>query len=465
VPLDLTPLRNTFRGPIVTPFDPPYEGARVVFNNRVRTRPGALARCSDTQDVVAAVRFAREAGLPVSVRAGGHHACGFSLVSNGLVIDVGAMKELAFDPATGTVVTGPGNGWRDLDRTTYAGFSTTGEAGLEHGYAGPGGECPTVRSGYSLGGGYGFLSRRYGLGCDHILEAELVDADGRILHVTEAEHPDLLWALRGAGGAGFGVVTRLRYRLDLVPKTVYGGVLAWSLDDAAAALGAYRDFYTGRDDDRLSLYLAMLTDPYPDGEPVLMAYGMYAGPPEGAREQMAPLRAAATPLWDSFGPTSYDDLQTALGNEIVYGLQLKWRGGFFRDGGFSDDAFGHIVEAFRRLPSGYSMARFDLLGGGAIAAIPADATAFVHRSSMFNISIIAQWVRDEEAEANLRWTNDLQDALAPYFSGEVYQNYADEDLADWPTAYYGANYPRLQRVKQQYDPGDFFRHPQSIRLP
>ncbi len=149
----------------------------------------------------------------------------------------------------------------------------------------------------------------------------------------------------------------------------------------------------------------------------------------------------------------------------MYGLQLKWRGGYFRDGGFSDEAFGHIVDAFRRAPSGYSMARFDLLGGGAIGAVPADATAFVHRSSMFNISIIAQWVRDDETEPNLRWIDELQTALRPYLSGEVYQNYADEELDDWPAAYYGANYPRLQQVKQRYDPTDFFHHPQSIRLP
>jgi FAD/FMN-containing dehydrogenase len=466
VPVDLSRLRDTFRGRIVTPYDPAYEGARVLFNNRIRTRPAALAACAGTDDVVAAVRFAREAGLPVSIRGGGHHPCGFSLVTDGVVIDVGAMRQIAFDPVTGTVVAGPGCGWREVDRVTYVEYSADGEGGLEHGYAAPGGECPTVRNaGYSLGGGFGLLSRRYGLGCDHILAAELVDADGRVLSVTEHEHPDLLWALRGAGGAGFGVVTGLTYRLDPVPRTVVGGVLAWSIEDAEEAFRAYRDLYVGREEDRLSLYLALLTDPYPHGDPVLMAYGMVVGPPDGAEAQLAPLRSVGRPLFDTFGPTSYVDLQQALGAEIVYGLQLKWRGGYFRDGGFSDEAFGHIVDAFRRAPSGYSMARFDLLGGGAVGAVPADATAFVHRSALFNISIIAQWVGDDETEANLRWTNDLQTALAPYLSGEVYQNYADEELDDWPTAYYGANYARLQQVKQRYDPTDFFRHPQSIRLP
>ena len=466
MPVDLSGLRAGFSGTIVTPYDPSYEGARVVFNNRVRTRPAVLCQCRSTDDVVTAVRFAREAGLPVSVRGGGHHACGFSLVEDGLVLDLRRMKDIVFDPENGRVSTGPGNGWRDVDLVTYQQHTFTGEAGLPHGLAGPGGECPTVsNAGYSLGGGFGFLSRTYGLGCDHILAAEMVDADGRVLRVTEEEHPDLLWALRGAGGAGFGVVTGLRYRLDPVPNTVLGGVMAWSIDDAEAALRAYRDLYVGREEDRLSLYLAFVTDPYPHGEPVLMAYGMYAGPPDGAEAHLAPLRAVGPPVFDTFGPTSYYDLQQALGAEIVYGLQLKWRGGYFRDGGFGDDAFAAIADAVRRQPSGYSMLRFDLLGGGAIGAVPADATAFVHRDSMFNISIIAQWVRDDETAANLRWTEGLMDALRPHLSGEVYQNYADEDLDDWAGAYYGVNYPRLQQVKRRYDPTDFFHRPQSIRLP
>lgn len=448
-------LRESFDGTIVTPFDPVYEGARVLFNNRVRVRPAVICRCAGTADVVAAVRFARDAGLPLSVRGGGHHACGFSLAEGGLVIDTRDMRDIAFDAAAATVAAGPGCGWRDVDRVTYPG----------HGLAGPGSECPTVsNAGYSLGGGFGFLSRTYGLGCDHILEAEVVDAEGRVLRVNDGEHPDLYWALRGAGGAGFGVVTRLTYRLDPVPATVFGGVLAWSIDDAPAAFAAYRDFYEGRDEDRLSIYLALVTDPYPEGDPVLLAYGMYAGPPEDGPGQLAPLRSAAKPLFDGFGPTSYFDLQHALGEEIVYGLQLKWRGGYFRDGGFGAEAFAAIVDSFRRAPSKYSMCRFDLLGGGAIGAVPPEATAFVHRSSLFNISVIAQWVRDEEAEANLRWVEDLMAALAPHLSGEVYQNYADEQLDDWPKAYYGANYARLQQVKRAYDPADSFHHPQSIAI-
>lgn len=464
--LDLSSLRDRFRGDIVTPADPVYEGARVLFNTRIRTRPAILCRCSGTDDVVEAVRFAREAGLPVAIRGGGHHACGFSLVDGGLVVDTSAMTNVGFDPIAATAVAEAGCGWRDIDRVTYVDFTTPGEAGLPHGYAGPGGECPTVRNaGYSLGGGYGLLSRLYGLGCDHIVEAEMVDADGRVLRAAEDENPDLWWALQGAGGGSFGVVTRLKYRLDPVPKTVIGGVITWPIDQAEAVFRAYRDLYVGRDDDRLSLYLVLTTDPYPEGEKVIMVYGLYVGPPSDAEAQLAPIRSLGQPLYDTFGPTSYYDLQQTLGEEIPYGLQSKWRGGYFRDGGFGDEAFARIVESFRQIPSGYSMARFDLLGGGPIGRVPADATAFVHRASLFYLSIISLWERDSATEASVAWVDGFASALRPFLTGEVYQNYADEDLEDWPAAYYGANYPRLQDVKRRYDPTDFFHHGQSIRLP
>ncbi len=463
---DLTALRQTFRGTIVTPFDPGYEAARVLFNTRIRTRPAVLCQCADTGDVVAAVRFAREAGLPVAVRGGGHSASGLSLVDEGVVIDVNGMRDVAFDRDTATVTVGPGVGWRDIDQVTYTDFTAEDADGVAYGYAVPGGECPTVsNAGYSLGGGYGLLSRRFGLGCDHIVEAELVDADGRVLRVGEEEHPDLLWALRGAGGAGFGVVTRLRYRLDQVPKTVVGGAIGWPIGQAKEVLRAYRDLYAGREDDRLALCLLLTTDPYPEGEKVVMMYGLYVGSPAEAEAALAPVRALGEPLFDMFGPTSYVDVMRGLSTDIQYGLQSKWRGGYFRDDGFGDAAFDTMIENFGQLPSGYSMVRLDLLAGGAVARTPADATAFVHRSALHYVSVVALWQGDEETETNAVWADGLADAMRPFLTGEVYQNYTDSELAEWPAAYYGVNYPRLQQVKRRYDPSDFFHHPQSIRLP
>lgn len=456
MPIDLSPLTARFDGVVTTPKDPAYESRRGLFNTRIRRRPAALAQAASTEDVARAVRFAHDHGLPLSVRGGGHHACGFSLAENGITVDTGALRAVTPDLANGTVTVGAGASWREID-------AVTGAAGL---YA-PGGECPTVSNGgYSLGGGYGLLSRTYGLACDHIVGAEVVDATGAVLTVSEDEHPDLLWALRGAGGAGFGVVTRIRYRLDPVPPTVLGGVIAWPLDQAQDVFRAYRDLYaTGAADDRLSLFALITTDPYPEGDPMVGFYGLWVGSVEDGEKALAPIRSLGTPLFDGFEPMPYPALQDALGAEIVYGLQLKWRSGYFRDGGFDDDAFATIVDSFRRAPSGYSMARFDLLGGGAVARVPADATAFVHRDAVFNVSAIALWERDDETAANVAWADDLKATLAPHLSGEVYQNYADEDLADWEAAYYGANYARLQQVKGRYDPDDVFAHPQSVRLP
>ncbi|HTJ35137.1 MAG TPA: FAD-binding oxidoreductase [Dactylosporangium sp.] len=464
--LDLSGLSSSFRGSLITPYDPDYESARVLFNTRVRTRPALIARCADAGDVAAAIRFAREQELPLSVRGGGHHASGLSLVEGGVVVDVGGMRDVVFDPASGTATVGPGIGWRDVDRVTYAEHSFTGPDGLEYGLAGPGGECPTVsNAGYTLGGGYGPLGRTFGLGCDHLLAAELVDADGRLLRASETEHSDLFWALRGAGGAGFGVVTSLTYRLNPLPKTIVGGIIAWPFERAREIFRAYRDLYANRADDRLALCLLLTTEPYPDGEPVIAMYGMYVGPPAEAHEAFAPIHALGEPLFSSIGETSYLDMMTVMGEEIVYGLQSKWLGGYFTQTGFDEDAFDIMAERFEQSPSGYSMVRFDLLAGGAIARVPADATAFAHRSALHYVSIIAQWPGEEESAANVAWVDDFATALRPHLTGEVYQNYADRDLADWPAAYYGANYPRLQRVKQEYDPSDVFHTPQSIRLP
>lgn len=464
--LDLSGLQDRFRGTLITPADTTYEASRVLFNTRIRTRPALLCRCTSTDDVVAAVRFARDAEMPVAIRSGGHHACGFSLVDDGVVIDVGGMKRVAFDLATATVAAEPGCGWRDVDRVSYLDVNVDGEGGVPHGYAAPGGECPTVGiSGYSLGGGYGLLGRRYGLACDHILAATVVDADGRVLRAAEDENSDLYWALRGAGGGSFGVVTELTYRLNPVPKTVVGGVIAWPIDQAEDVLRAYRDLYADGDDDRVSFYMALTTDPYPEGEQVLVMYGLYIGPAAEAEAALAPVRSIGRPLFDGLAPMSYSDLQTALGSEILYGLQSKWRGGYFRDGAFDDDAFATMVDWFRRIPSGYTMIRFDVLGGGAIGRVPADATAFVHRSSLFYMSAISLWQLDEDTAKNIAWVDGLVEAMRPYLNGEVYQNYADDGLPDWPRAYYGANYPRLQQIKARYDPTDFFHHAQSIRLP
>lgn len=453
---DFKALREAIRGQLFTSFDPGFEPARVLFNTRIRTRPAAIVRCADTADVVTAVGFARDQGLPFAVKGGGHNASGLCLVQDGLVIDVGAMRATTADPAGDppTVTVGPGIGWRDIDRVTY----------VQHGLAVPGGECPTVsNAGYTLGGGYGPLTRRFGLGLDNLVKAEVVTAD-RTIQANADEHPDLFWALKGAGGAGFGVVTELTYRLNPVPRTLLTGLRAWPIAQGKAVLRAYRDLYHDNDDDKLALCLLLSTDPYPEGEPAISVYGLYAGPVEDGEKALAPFRAIESPLYDAFEPTSYLDFGEALGAEIPYGLQSKWRGGYFRNEAFDEAAFDTMLEYFATAPSPFSMVRFDLLGGGAVARVPFEATAFAHRGSTHYVSLISLWQEDADAPENVDWVDRFCEDLRPALTGEVYQNYADKDLADWPTAYYGAHYPRLQEVKRQYDPDNVFRHGQSIAV-
>jgi FAD/FMN-containing dehydrogenase len=453
---DFTALREAVSGQLLTAYDPGFEPARVLFNTRVRTRPAAILRCAGTADVVEAVRFAGDQGLPFSVKGGGHNASGLCLVQDGLVIDTSAMRSLTTDPAGDppTVTVGPGLGWRDIDRVTY----------VEHGLAAPGGECPTVsNAGYTLGGGYGPLTRRFGLGLDHLVAAEVVTADG-IVRTSQDEHPDLFWAIRGAGGAGFGVVTELTYRLNPVPRALLTGLRAWPIAKGREVFRAYRDLYLDNDDDKLALCLLLSTDPYPDGEPAISVYGLYAGPVAEGEAALAPLRAIDDPLYDAFEPTSYLDFGEALGAEIPYGLQSKWRGGYFRNEAFHEPAFDTMLEYFATAPSPFSMVRFDLLGGGAVARVPFDATAFAHRGSTHYVSLISLWQEDADTPENVDWVDRFCEDLRPALTGEVYQNYADKDLADWPTAYYGAHYPRLREVKRRYDPHNVFRHGQSIAV-
>ncbi|MCW2542375.1 MAG: FAD-binding oxidoreductase [Frankiales bacterium] len=466
--IEFSELDTAVNGSVTTEFDASYEAARLLFNTRIRSRPLAICRCADASDVVRAVRFARKAGLPVGIRGGGHNPGGAALVEGGLVIDVGAIEHVRLndDAPTPSVTVGPGAGWRDIDRVTYERHTIPGDNGVAHGYATPSGDCPTVsNAGFSLGGGYGPLTRRFGLGCDQIVAAEVVDARGEVLRVDDDQHPDLFWALRGAGGAGLGVVTELTYRLHPLPKSLLCGMISWPLDQAEDIFRAYRDLYADRVDDRLALSLLLSTMPYPDGEPVITMYGLYIGSPDEGEQALAPIRTLGKPLDDSFGRMSYTAFMGELGAKIVYGLQAKWQGGYFGPTGFDDAAFEVMVKYVRAAPSAYSMVRFDLLGGGAVSRIADHATAFSHRNALHNVSIIALWHPGAPTDLNLAWIDEFMSELKPALSGQVYQNYADENLTNWAKAYYGEHYPRLQQIKKRYDPDDLFHHIQSVRLP
>jgi FAD/FMN-containing dehydrogenase len=296
-------LRTDFRGQLILPGDEPYDAARAVWNGAIDRRPALIAVVGGTGDVVAAVRFARERGLAVSIRGGGHSAAGWAVADDALMIDVSALNEILVDPAARTAVAGSGLRWRELDTATQAyGLATTG-----------GVDGTTGIAGLTLGGGLGWLDRLAGLTCDNLLGAEVVTADGQILEVSADNHPDLFWALRGGGG-NFGVVTSFTYRLHPVTE-VYGGLLGYPADRAAEVLQAYREISTDAPD-RLALYAGLVTAPpapfvpeHLHGQRVVGLIPVYFGAAEEAARALAPLLAAIPPVLDLTKPMSYQEVQ------------------------------------------------------------------------------------------------------------------------------------------------------------
>ena len=292
-----------FRGELISPGDDGYDAARKVWNCAIDRRPALIARAARTGDVVTAVQFAREQGLPVSIRGGGHSAAGFAVADGALMIDVSGLKEILVDPAARTAAAGAGLLWRELDTATQAyGLATTG-----------GVDGTTGIAGLTLGGGIGFLDRLAGLTCDNLLSAEVVTADGRVLRTDADTHPDLFWALRGGGG-NFGVVTSFTYRLHAVTE-VHGGLLGYTTDRAAEVLQAFREFSADAPD-RLALYAGLVTAPsaplVPEhlrGQRVVGLIPVYFGAAEEAARALAPLLAAAPPVLDLAKPMSYQEAQ------------------------------------------------------------------------------------------------------------------------------------------------------------
>ncbi len=436
-----------------------------IFNISIKSQPAIIIRCESTEDVVKSVKFIKSEDLSCSIRSGGHHFFGASLKDKGVVIDVSNMKKFSFNEQKQTATLQPGCDWHTLETLTHGKYEKRGANDERYGLVATGGDCPTVlNSGYTLGGGYGLSSRSFGLACDNLISAELVLATGEVVQANDKENPDLYWALRGAGGGNFGVVTSLEYQLHLLPKEVLCGYIEWPLSQAEDVMKFYRDMYLNENlPDELSLGMFLGTSPYPVGEPVVNVYGLYTGPADEGKEHVEKFQEFGEPIEDIFGVRPYLDFMTAIGEEIPYGLESKRKGGYFRNDGLSDEAISSIVSHFGKCPSGYSLTRFDLQGGGAIGRVAQDATAFVHRDSLFHISIGSFWQHESEAEENLKWAYEHYQIVSPYLNGHAYQNYADAEITDWSHAYYGQNYPRLQQIKKKYDPENFFEFKQSIR--
>lgn len=443
-----------FTGVLIRPGDPDYHSARRVWNGAIDRYPAVIARCRTAEDVALAVQFGVRHDLAIAVRGGGHSFSGLSMCEGGLVIDLSPMQSIAIDPRRRLAQVGPGVLWRQLD--------TAAEA---VGLAVPGGEVShTGVAGLTLGGGVGWLSRRYGLSCDNLIAAQLVNAEGEILEVTESTHADLLWGLRGGGG-NFGVVTRFDLRLNPIPVPMFAGMALYPL--AAAPLSVFLD--VARDaPDELGLNAALIIAPPAPfvptefhGKPVIALTACHTGDFAAAEALTRPLRTIGTPLVDQFGPMPYTAIQSMVDESAapglaVYGLS-EWLGPL------DDTAIGKLVEAAGQLTSPMSQLLLRITGG-AITRIPVGATAFRFRDATALLTIAAMWPdHTDSGAAHRNWARATWDSLRPWSAGGGYVNHLGNDGPHRVREAYGeANWSRLVQLKRKFDPGNVFHLNQNI---
>jgi FAD/FMN-containing dehydrogenase len=448
-PQVLESLRATVRGQVLTAEDDGYDAARQVWNAMIDRYPALIVRCAGVADVISAVNFARDHGLLVAVRGGGHNITGNAVCDGGLVVDCSPMKGIRVDPESRTAWAQAGVTWAELDQETQA-----------FGLAAVGGAVSTTGiAGLTLGGGFGWLSRQYGLVSDNLLAADVVTADGRFIHASAEENPDLFWGLRGGGG-NFGVVTSLTYRLHPVGPMIVAGPIFYALDDARICFRAFREA-AATAPDALGGMAALLTSP--EGVPLSAVVPVFNGTPDDAEAALRPLRALGTPVADVAGPMPYRTMQALFDPAFPPGRRNYWKSGFLRN--LDDAAIDILVKHFKRAPSPYAGLGIELYGGAINRAGP-QATAFPHRTYPFNILIFTAWDDPAEDAANMGWGRDLWRALQPFAAEGVYVNYLGNAAAEGENrvraAYGAATYDRLAALKRAYDPDNLFRMNQNI---
>jgi FAD/FMN-containing dehydrogenase len=450
-------LRSAIRGPVISPDDDGYDTARRIWNGAIDRRPAFIARCTGVADIVAAVRFARERDLGVAVRSGGHGVGGHALCDGGLVIDLSPMKGIRVDPVARTARAEAGVLWGELDRETQAfGLATVGGIVTHTGIAG-----------LTLGGGIGWLMRKYGATVDNLLSADVVTADGTLVRASEEENPDLLWGIRGGGG-NFGIVTSFEYRLHPVgPIVLAGPIFHHPLEDAPDVLRFYREFIADAPDELTTIFELSVAPPVPflpeevHGKPVVMVGACYAGSPDEGAEVVRPLKQFGRPIADLLEPKPYTALQSMFDPFVPHGWHRYWKS--VELPALTDGAIETLVEHHSAVtsPKSYCIV-FQL--GGALARVGEDATAFSQRDAAHNVNVNAVWTEDDpDGERHVAWARGYFDAMQPHAGGRVYVNFLGEEGADRVRQAYGAGtYDRLVELKRAYDPTNFFRLNQNI---
>ena len=448
LPSEIEELGKRFGGPLLKPGADGYEAARLVHNGMIDKRPALIAQCLGVADIQQAVNFARDNGLEISIKGGGHNVAGRAVGDGVLTVDLSLMKGVLVDPKGRTVRAQGGVNWGEFNRETQVyGLATTGGVVSTTGIAG-----------LTLGGGLGWLMGKYGLAVDNLLSVQVVTANGEILHASRNDNSDLFWALRGGGG-NFGGDALFEYQLHQVGPTITGGLVVHAFDQARDMLRFYRDF-TATLPDELSVFAALLHAPDGSGHQVAAMVVCHCGPSEEASAAVQPAKAFGNPLMDVVAPMPYSDMNTMLDAGSPRGALNYWKSGFLRE--LSDDAIDTMIDEFRRCPSSMSLLFLEHFHGAA-TRVPADATAFPHRDPGFNFLAVSQWTNSSENDQNIAWARRAYDAMAPFTGSGRYVNYlGDVEDEDAMAGAFGPNYARLRQVKKQYDPSNLFHLNQNI---
>jgi FAD/FMN-containing dehydrogenase len=452
----LQAFKSAFKGQVLGTDDAAFDETRKIWNAMIDRRPGLIARCTGTADVVQAVRFARQHGLLSSVRGGGHNIAGLAVCEGGLMIDMSLLRGVWVDPARCVAQAQAGCTLGDVDRETQLhglaavlGFvSATGIAGL------------------TVGGGFGYLTRRHGWTCDNLVSMEVVTADAQVLQVSETQHDDLFWALRGGGG-NFGIVTSFEYALHRVGPEILGGAIAWRGEDAKQVLDAYREFSTKAPRELTSVAVLRRAPPAPwlpkevHGKSIIALFVCHSGKPDEGEALLAPLRKLGQPVADTVVRRPYTQMQSLLDATQPKGRRYYWKSHYIADIG--ERLVGLAAEHALRVKSPHSAILLFQIQG-ALNERPAGYSPAGNRDAAYVLNIAGSWESADDDAVNVGWARDCFEATRSCSTGGTYVNFlTEEEGRDRIQAAYGpADLARLAALKRRYDPDNFFRHTKSI---
>lgn len=448
-------LKTAIRGQVLLPGDASFDQARSIWNAMIDRRPAIILRCAGAADVREGVAFARDNGLPLAIRGGGHNIGGSALCDDGVVLDLSQMKSVHIDPAARRAYVEPGATLHDFDHEAQA-FGLATPLGIN---------STTGVAGLTLGGGFGWLSRRYGMTIDNLVSADVVTAEGEFLNASGDSHEDLFWAIRGGGG-NFGVVTRFEFALHPVGPLVYGGLVVLPLAQARDALLKYRAANAGMPEELSVWAVLRLAPPLPflppevHGKPVIVFAMCYTGPIESGPAAVEFVRKFGTPVGEHLGPMPFVAWQQAFDPLLTPGARNYWKS--HNLGEIQDGLIDALLNAIDKLPSPQCEIFFGQIGAQT-QRVPVEATAYSSRDTLYAMNVHGRWDDANDDERCIAWAREFFDAAAPFALGSVYVNFMTQEEGGRVADAYGPNYERLVTVKNRYDPRNLFRFNQNIR--